>query len=103
MARINIEGHLHRMVMGHRELVWTRHYARIETAVQRCTAYLILDGEVGDVIEFTLKVNGYQVGTIRMKATGKMEVLWNDDYVSKKKNKDLLLVPSAALTHRHCH
>lgn len=90
MARLNIEGHLHRLVHGKREHVWIRHYARIETAVQRCTAFLMLDGEVGDVIEFTLKVNGYQVGTVRLKATGKMEVVWNRNDIGKIKNKLLL-------------
>ena len=90
MAKLNIEGHLHRLVNGRREYMWTRHYARIETAVHRCTTFLILEGEVGDVIEFTLKINGYQVGTIRLQATGKMQVLWNDDHVNKKKNMLLL-------------
>lgn len=90
MPRFNIQGHLHRMKNGHHLFVWTRNYARIETAVRRCTEFLILEGEVGDIIEFTLKVNGYQVGTIRLKATGKMEVLWNDSEVKKVKNDSLL-------------
>lgn len=90
MARLHIEGHLHRLTKGGRTFIWTRHYARIETAVHRCTTFLILEGEIGDVIEFTLKKNGYQVGTVRLKATGKIEVLWNDDHVTKKKNQLLL-------------
>jgi hypothetical protein len=91
MARLNIEGHLHRLVHGRHTFVWTRHYARIETAVQRCTAFLMLDGEVGDIIEFTLKINGYQVGTIRLKATGKMEVVWNRKEADKARNAALQL------------
>jgi hypothetical protein len=91
MARLNIEGHLHRLVHhNRREQIWTRHYARIETAIQRCTLFLMMDGHVGDLIEFTVKINGYQVGTIRLKATGKIEVNWNRDPDGKDRNTKLL-------------
>ena len=90
MAKFNIQAHLHRLERGGSRTVWIRQYARIETAVRRCTEYLIIEGEVGDLIEFVLKINGYQVGTIRMKATGKMEVLWNDTEAKRERNKRLL-------------
>lgn len=90
MARYNIHAHLHRLTKSGLKPVWVRYYARIETAVRRCTEYLILEGEVGDVIEFVLKINGYQVGTIRLKSTGKMDVCWNDDEAQKSRNRLLL-------------
>jgi hypothetical protein len=37
-----------------------------------------------------LKTNGFQVATIRLKATGKMEVLWNNDHVTHGKIRQLL-------------
>ena len=86
MAKFNIDGILHRRVdKSHKVVAWVRRYARIETAVRRCTEFLILEGEVGDVIEFVLRLNGYQVGTIRMAATGRMVVVWNDRKFHKVK------------------
>ena len=77
MAKFNIDAVLHRRHgRAHTKVVWTRRYARIETAVRRCTEFLVLDGEVGDVIEFVLRINGWQVGTIRVKANGCMQVDW---------------------------
>ena len=87
MAKFNIDARLHRKDgKTHTITVWTRMYARIETAIRRCTEYLIIEGEVGDVIEFCLRKNGYQVGTIRMSATGRMIVVWNDRKFLKVKN-----------------
>ena len=86
MAKFNIDAVLHRKDgKTHTIVVWTRLYARIETAIRRCTEYLIIEGEVGDVIEFVLRKNGYQVGTIRMAATGRMVVVWNDRKFHKVK------------------
>ncbi len=77
MAKFNIEAILHRRKKNNETyVVWTRLYARIETAVRRCTEIMVLEGEVGDVIEFTLRLNGWQIGTIRMRANGKMQVDW---------------------------
>lgn len=79
MAKFNIDATLHRLGKGKIKFeVWTRRYARIETAVRRCTEFMVLEGEVGDVIEFYLRLNGYQVGTVRMMATGRLDVVWND-------------------------
>jgi hypothetical protein len=90
MAKFNIEAHLHRFSGTVRRVAWIRYYARIETAVRRCSEFLVVEGEVGDIIEFTLKINGYQVGTIQLKATGKINVLWNDTEAKKLQNKHLL-------------
>lgn len=86
MAKFNIDATLHRLGKGKIKFaVWTRRYARIETAVRRCTEFMVLEGEVGDVIEFYLRLNGYQVATIRMTATGKLDVMWNDHKLLKRK------------------
>ena len=93
MALFNIEAHLHRLVHGSsskRETVWIRRYARIENAMRRSTEFLMIEGEVGDVIEFVLVINAYQVGTIQYKATGKISIVWNDDAARKARNKTLL-------------
>jgi hypothetical protein len=87
MARFNIQAHLHRVEKGYLQPVWVRYYARIETAIRRCTEYLIIEGEVGDIIEFVLKLNGYQVGVIKLKATGKIDVVWNDTEAKRERNK----------------
>lgn len=77
MAKFNIDAILHRRHgRSSTRVVWVRRYARIETAVRRCTEFMVLDGEVGDTIEFVLRINGWQVGTIRMKANGTMQVDW---------------------------
>lgn len=91
MARLNIEAHLHRYEGKTREVFWVRHYARIETAIRRCTEYLILEGEVGDTIEFVLKINGLQVGTIRYTAVSKLDIVWNNTEAKKLRNKKLML------------
>lgn len=84
MAKYNIDATLHRIGKNKTRItVWTRRYARIETAVRRCTEFIVLEGEVGDVIEFYLRLNGYQVATIRMTATGKLDVMWNDHKLLK--------------------
>lgn len=91
MARLNIEGHLHRRVNGRLLPAWTRHYATIDTAITRCTTWMLINGEVGDIIEFTLKINGMQVGTIRMRADGKVVTEWNSDEAAKLRNMGLKL------------
>lgn len=81
MARFNIEGRLHRLVGRSKDLrsvVWIRNYGIIDTAVRTGIAYLIAEGQVGDIIEFTLKkISGLQVATLRYRANGKIDVEWN--------------------------
>lgn len=90
MQRFNVDGILHRRDGNKLVVFWVRSYARIETAVRRCTEYLILEGQVGDVIEFVLKINGMQVGTIKMSASGKMSVVWNDTEAKRLKSEQIL-------------
>lgn len=86
MAKFNIDATLHRFGKGKVKLqVWTRRYARIETAIRRCSEFMVLEGEVGDVIEFYLRLNGYQVGTVRLTATGRLDIVWNDRKFLKQK------------------
>ena len=77
--RYNIEARLHRYLGRdrNRTLIWVRHYARVETAVARCSTFMIDEGKVGDVIEFTLKKNGDQVALIYMPLLGEMKTNWN--------------------------
>lgn len=95
MAKFNIEAHLHRYEGRSkvRTVVWIRRYARIATAIRRCSEFLVEEGAVGDLIEFTLRINGYQCGTIRLTAKGTMETLWNDKVPNKLKNKKLVEKP----------
>lgn len=91
MAAFNIDALLHRRTSQNTTTaVWVRHYARIETAIKRCMEYLIFEGEVGDVIEFTLRRNFMQVGTIRMKASGGVEIVWNTTEAKRLKSEQLL-------------
>ena len=93
MARLNIEAHLHRFVNGSskfREVVWVRHYKNLDTATSRGMFFLLTEGEVGDVIEYTLKINGYQVGTMKYHATGKVTTIWNKTAADKLRNKKMM-------------
>lgn len=93
MARLNIEARLHRYINGskkYKEVVWVRHYARIETAASAANTFLMFSGQTGDVIEFTLKINGLQVGTVRFTAKNKTEFEWNRTEAAKLRNKHLM-------------
>lgn len=102
MARFNIEAHLHRLVgrSDFRTVVWIRRYARIETAIRKATEFLIVEGEVGDLIEFVLRINGMQVGTVRRSATGKLEVLWNNSEAKKLRNASMTIRKGDAVYDR---
>lgn len=54
--------------------VWNRRYARIDTAFPRAVELLIIDGEPGDVIEFSHSEYGFQIGTVKIKAGGKITI-----------------------------
>lgn len=93
MARLNIEARLHRYVNGStrfKEVIWVRHYARIETAAGAATTFLMFSGQTGDLIEFSLKINGLQVGTVRLTPSGKIETIWNSKEANKLRNKYLM-------------
>jgi hypothetical protein len=88
MAR-HISVTLHRLHGKTLRPVWTRKYARIDTAIPRMSLYLALEGEVGDVVEFHLTTNGMQVGTMRLRATGVLETIWNKTEADHMRNLDL--------------
>lgn len=92
MQRFNITAHLHRYVGRdrHRTVIWKRPYARVETAVSRCSSWMIAEGKVGDVIECVLNRNGDQVVVIHMTLKGKMEINWNRDEAKRLRNAAIM-------------
>ena len=80
MAKFNIDAKLHRVIKGsdRKKEVWTRRYARIETALRKAVEIMIMDGQSGDVLEFYVRKSGYQIATVRMSARGKLDIQWND-------------------------
>lgn len=93
MSKYNIDAILHRIedgVKGKKIVAWVRSYARIETAVRRIVEYLIFEGQVGDVVELVLRTNQMQVGTIKMSATSKVSVVWNDTEAKRLKSEQIL-------------
>lgn len=53
-----------------------RHYSRISTAFPKAVQLLIESGEPGDVVEFASSDFGYQIGTVKIHAGGKIDVRW---------------------------
>lgn len=91
MSTLHIQATLHRRVSKNRLApVWTRRYARIETATAKAMEYLMFAGAVGDVIEFHLRRNSMQVGTIRMMASGKVDIIWNTTEAMRLKSEHIL-------------
>lgn len=91
MSTLHIEATLHSRASKTRFIrVWTRRYARIETATAKAMEYLMFAGAVGDVIEFHLRRNSMQVGTIRMMASGKVDIIWNTTEAMRLKSEHIL-------------
>lgn len=76
MSERNIVAQLHSK-MG---LLWTRRFARLDTAIPRATQLLMLEGQPGNVVEFSHAVTGLQLGTIKLRVGGKMvtDYIWDD-------------------------
>ena len=74
--RFNITAQYNRRQGRGFKVIWTRHYSRIETAMKRGQD-LIMQGQVGDVIEFYLVTNQMHVGWMRMPANGNVTSSWN--------------------------
>lgn len=51
-----------------------RHYARITTALPRGVAILLEHGQPRDVIEYASAEHGYQIGTVKVHAGGKIDI-----------------------------
>ena len=85
MATFKIDAHLHRFVGKNvkRTVIWVRRYARVETAARRAIVFLMLEGEVGDMIECVTRVSGYQCCVVKMTADSKITVIWNRSVVQE--------------------
>lgn len=53
-----------------------RRYVRLNTAIPTMTASLLQVGQPRDVVEFSHATTGLQIGTIKVKAGGRMETTW---------------------------
>lgn len=56
-----------------------RRYARIDTALPKAVYRLILEGEPGDVIEFSHAEWGFQIGTAKIKVGGNIILNWTEE------------------------
>jgi hypothetical protein len=54
----------------------TRYYSRITTGFPRAVQLLMIDGEPGDLVEFASNEFGYQIGFVRLKVGGNMDIQW---------------------------
>lgn len=72
MAERNIVAALHRG----EHIVWIRRYARIDTAVPRCTQLALLEGHPRDVVELSHAHTGMQLGTITLHVNNKLTASW---------------------------
>jgi hypothetical protein len=71
---------LHRRLTPHArgtEILWTRHYVRLENAIRRAVELAVLEGEPGDVIEFAL-ASGAQLGTVKLHTAGELTARWEN-------------------------
>lgn len=50
----------------------TRRYARINTAVPRAITWLLLSGEPGDLVEFSMAEFGTQLAVVKVHAGGRI-------------------------------
>lgn len=57
-------------------ILYVRTYARLDTAVRRTTQLAVQSGYPGDVVEFADDRTGMQLGTVRVRTGGFMEVRW---------------------------
>lgn len=56
----------------------TRRYARIQTAIPRAISWLLLEGEPGDLVEFSLAHSGTQLAVIKVHAGGGITIKIGD-------------------------
>lgn len=59
-----------------REPINTRRYARLDTAIPRCTQRIMELGEPGDVIALSHAVTGLDLGYIKVKVGAVLETHW---------------------------
>lgn len=56
--------------------VFTRRYARVDTAVPRLSQVMMLEAQPRDVVELSHAVTGLWIGSIIMRVHGKLESTW---------------------------
>ena len=59
----------------------SRRFSRIGTAFPRAVQVLMLDGQPGDVVEFSSREWGFQIGTVKIHAGGRMSITWSIENV----------------------
>lgn len=70
-------------------VIWTRHYARVSTALPRALQVLILEGHPRDTIAFSHQDLGFEIGTLRIHAGGKIVITLTGSDPSTTIAKDL--------------
>jgi len=56
--------------------VWSRRYARLDTAIPRCTQLALLEGHPRDVIELSHAETGMQIGTVKLGVGNRIVSTW---------------------------
>lgn len=67
----NIIGTWHR----NKQVLTTRRYVRLDTAIRRLSQLAVLEGEPKDVIELSHAITGMQLGTMRV-GVGQLTTNW---------------------------
>lgn len=75
----NIVATLNRVEGNKRVVVWTRTYARFDTAAPRAVELGILTGQPGDVVQIASILTGLEIGTVKIHAGGSITVKWTWD------------------------
>lgn len=57
-----------------KELVWTRYYSWMDTAMPRAVQLAMQTGTTGDVVEFASTELGFQIGILRLMPKNKVEL-----------------------------
>ena len=59
----------------------SRHYSKLDNAIPRATQLMMTKGRPGDVVEFSHAVTGKQLGTVKVKAGGKIDTwfIWDEE------------------------
>ena len=62
---------LHRRKGNSTEVIWTRFFAKVTTALRRGVELAFLDGEPGDVLELSSSNFGYVIATVKLGVNSK--------------------------------
>jgi hypothetical protein len=65
-----------------KELVWSRYYVKISTAIPRAVGLAILEGQPGDVVEFSNSNFGFLIATCKLSVTGKLSIEIHKDLIA---------------------